>query len=91
MQHIARELCDTLHEKKQKSSAILLLQASRDMRSIAAGPLRGPKFLSDILPTQSSKYETLMKRRHLSFSKNGRAPGDAIHGDVESLGPWADF
>ena len=39
LQHIARYLCDTPGEQARKSFAILSLKASRDMKSIAAGPL----------------------------------------------------
>ena len=41
VQHIARYLCDTPEEKQaQMSFAMLLLKASRDMKSIAVRPLR---------------------------------------------------
>ena len=41
LQHIARYLCDTPGKQARKSFAILSLKVSRDMKSIAAGPLRG--------------------------------------------------
>ena len=37
--HIARYLCDTPGKQARKSFAILSLKVSRDMKSIAAGPL----------------------------------------------------
>ena len=40
LQHIARYLCDTPGKQALKSFAILSLKVSRDMKSIAAGPLR---------------------------------------------------
>ena len=39
LQHIARYLCDTPGKQARKSFAILSLKVSRDMKSIAAGPL----------------------------------------------------
>ena len=39
LQHIARYLCDTPGKQARKSFAILSLKASRDMKSIATGPL----------------------------------------------------
>ena len=39
LQHITRCLCDTTGKQARKSFAILSLKASRDMKSIAAGPL----------------------------------------------------
>ena len=40
LQRIARWLCDTPQKQARKSFVILSLQVSRDMKSIAAGPLR---------------------------------------------------
>ena len=40
LQRIARYLCDTPGKQAPKSFAILSLKVSRDMKSIAAGPLR---------------------------------------------------
>ena len=40
LQRIARQLCDTPQKQARKSFAILSLQVSRDVTSIAAGPLR---------------------------------------------------
>ena len=39
LQHIARYLCDTPGKQAQNNFAILSLKVSRDMKSIAAGPL----------------------------------------------------
>ena len=39
LQHIAQDLCDTPGKQARKSVAILSLKVSRDMKSIAAGPL----------------------------------------------------
>ena len=39
LQHIARYLCDTPGKQTRKSFAILSLKVSRDMKSVAAGPL----------------------------------------------------
>ena len=39
VQHIARYLCDTPGKQARKRFAILSLKVSRDMKSIAAGPL----------------------------------------------------
>ena len=40
LQHIARYLCDTPGKQARTNFAILSLKVSRDMKSIAAGPLR---------------------------------------------------
>ena len=40
LQHIARYLCDTPGKQTRKIFAILSLKVSRDMKSIATGPLR---------------------------------------------------
>ena len=45
LQHIARYLCGTPGKQARKSFAILSLKASRDMKSIAAGPLSCQEFL----------------------------------------------
>ena len=42
LQHIARYLCDTPGKQARKHFAILSLKVSRDMKSIATGPLRYP-------------------------------------------------
>ena len=46
LQRIARYLCDTPQRQAQMSFAILSLQASRDMKSIATGPLSSNTELS---------------------------------------------
>ena len=45
LQHIARYLCDTPGKQARKHFAILSLKVSRDMKSIAAGPLRSLSLL----------------------------------------------
>ena len=42
LQHIARYLCDTPGKQARTHFAILSLKVSRDMNSIATGPLRAP-------------------------------------------------
>ena len=48
LQHIARYLCDTPRKQARKSFAILSLKVSRNMKSIAAGPLRWALFQTKV-------------------------------------------
>ena len=63
-------MCDTLLKQARKSFAILSLQVSRDMKSIAAGPLRPQLNKSEVplvdLPGQY-EYDPLLSAR-LVFS-----------------------
>ena len=51
LQHIARYLCDTPGKQAPKTFATQSLKVSRDVKSIAAGPLRpSSRFLGSVVP-----------------------------------------
>ena len=60
LQHIARYLCDTPGKQARRSFAIPSLKVSRDMRSIAAGPL-SPRTVSEAIFT-AAPLQALQKR-----------------------------
>ena len=68
LQHIARYLCDTPQKQARNSFAILSLQASRDMRSIATGPLssQGALQLTDLRRQRTPKTQIFAENRRLS-------------------------
>ena len=65
LQHIARYLCDTPGKQARKSFAIISLKVSRDMKSIAAGPLRFLHFNENNLFLNTSAL-TMLRTNFLS-------------------------
>ena len=70
LQHIARYLCDTPGKQARKSLAILSLQVSCDMKSIASGPLR----LRDTRPIPTPWLFLLSRQSLLVFCPAARRP-----------------